>query len=51
MTRLATETMPDGLRLRDTATHRFVVNYAAQPQTWQDHVLPACDALILPRQR
>ena len=26
--------LPDGLRIRDTDTHRFVFNYAPEPQTW-----------------
>ena len=26
--------MPDGLRLRDTPTHRFVFNYGPEPQAW-----------------
>ena len=41
--------LPEGLRLRDTATHRFVINYAAYPQRWEGHQIPACDALILPK--
>ncbi|MCL4108734.1 UNVERIFIED_CONTAM: hypothetical protein GTU68_049075 [Idotea baltica] len=32
--------LPDGLRIRNTATHRFVFNYAPEPLTWQGHVLP-----------
>ncbi len=40
--------LPDGLRLRQTATHRFVINYAAHAQNWDGHSVPACDALILP---
>ncbi len=27
--------LPDGLRLRDTATHRFAFNYAPEAVTWQ----------------
>ncbi|MHA3980239.1 beta-galactosidase [Halovulum sp. GXIMD14794] len=30
-----TEDVPEGLRLRDTTTHRFAFNYAANPVTWQ----------------
>ncbi len=41
--------MPNGLRLRDTQTHRFVINYAAKEQLWQGHTIPPCDALILER--
>ncbi len=28
--------LPEGLRVRDTATHRFVFNYASDPQVWGD---------------
>ncbi|MEY1554225.1 beta-galactosidase [Yoonia sp. R2331] len=38
---LTTFALPEGLRIRDTATHRFVFNYAPQPQTWNDTVIPA----------
>ena len=31
--------LPEGLRLRDTATHRFVFNYNADPITWKDIML------------
>ena len=48
-TGLSVEPMPEGLRLRDSATHRFVINYAAQAQIWQGHEIAACDALILPK--
>ena len=34
--------LPDGLRLRDTSTHRFVFNYAPEPQVWNGiEVAPA----------
>jgi beta-galactosidase len=33
--------MPDGLRLRDTATHRFVINYAPEAQDWNGITIPA----------
>ena len=33
--------LPDGLRIRDTATHRFVLNYAAHPQDWNGTAIPA----------
>ncbi|MEM8554231.1 MAG: beta-galactosidase [Pseudomonadota bacterium] len=29
-----TNVLPDGLRLRDTATHRFALNYSAEPVQW-----------------
>ena len=37
---LATTRLPDGLRLRDTATHRFAFNYGAEPVDWQGQTLP-----------
>jgi beta-galactosidase len=33
--------LPEGLRLRDTASHRFVFNYAPEAQDWQGHAIPA----------
>ncbi len=33
--------LPEGLRLRDTATHRFVFNYAPEPQVWNGTEIPA----------
>ena len=48
-TDVARTPMPDGLRLRDTATHRFIINYAAREQAWDGVTVPACDVLILPR--
>jgi len=37
------ETVPmlEGLRIRDTATHRFVFNYAATAQDWNGTTIPA----------
>ena len=32
--------LPDGLRLRDTATHRFAFNYAPEPQHWDGRNIP-----------
>ena len=37
---LATETLPEGLRLRDTARHRFAFNYAAEPRSYEGKTLP-----------
>ena len=37
---ITTETLPEGLRIRDTATHRFVFNYAPTPQGWKGHTIP-----------
>ena len=33
--------LPDGLRVRDTATHRFVFNYAKHPQVWNGTTIAA----------
>jgi beta-galactosidase len=33
--------LPDGLRLRDTKTHRFVFNYAPEPLDWNGVKIPA----------
>ena len=37
---LQTYRLPDGLRLRDSATHRFIFNYSADPQRWNDLTIP-----------
>jgi beta-galactosidase len=36
-----TVAMPEGLRIRDTESHRFVFNYAATAQDWNDTRIPA----------
>ena len=33
--------LPDGLRIRDTQTHRFVFNYAPEPLDWNGTEIPA----------
>jgi beta-galactosidase len=38
---IATIALPDGLRVRDTATHRFVFNYANHPQDWNGTTIAA----------
>ncbi len=39
---LETHSLPEGLRIRDTATHRFVFNYANHAQDWhRTHIPPA----------
>jgi len=38
---IQTVTLPDGLRIRDTATHRFVFNYAKYPQDWNGTTVAA----------
>ena len=37
---LDTTTLPQGLRLRETPTHRFAFNYAAYPVEWNGQILP-----------
>jgi beta-galactosidase len=37
---LASVDLPDGLRIRDTATHRFAFNYAPEPVEWEGESLP-----------
>ncbi|PUB10685.1 beta-galactosidase [Yoonia sediminilitoris] len=38
---LSAHDLPEGLRIRDTATHRFVFNYAPKAQKWGDRMIPA----------
>ena len=38
---IATFDLPKGLRIRDTATHRFVFNYAPKARKWGDVIIPA----------
>ena len=33
--------LPEGLRIRDTVTHRFVLNYAGYAQDWNGTMIPA----------
>ncbi|MGC3937492.1 beta-galactosidase [Roseobacter sp. EG26] len=40
MAGLPVHDLPEGLRLRDTATHRFAFNYSAEAVTFQDRMLP-----------
>lgn len=37
---IATFDLPDGLRIRDTTTHRFVFNYAPKSRRWNDVLIP-----------
>ncbi|PWR00791.1 beta-galactosidase [Meridianimarinicoccus roseus] len=37
---IETESLPEGLRLRDTATHRFAFNYGPDPVVWEGRSLP-----------
>ena len=38
---ITTYSLPDGLRIRDTDTHRFIFNYAPKAQSWGDVIIPA----------
>ncbi|PJI85155.1 beta-galactosidase [Yoonia maricola] len=38
---IETQTLPEGLRIRDTQTHRFVFNYANAAKNWQGTTIPA----------
>ena len=39
-TGLTHHALPDGLRIRDTGTHRFVFNYAPETQNWNGTAIP-----------
>jgi beta-galactosidase len=45
---IPTVDLPDGLRLRDTATHRFAVNYAPEPLSVEGHEVPAAGVVWWP---
>ena len=38
---ITAKSLPEGLRLRDTDSHRFVFNYAKHPQDWNGTTIPA----------
>ena len=38
---LATVDLPEGLRQRDSATHRYLFNYGTEPVQWQGQTIPA----------
>lgn len=38
---IKTHKLPDGLRIRDTESHRFVFNYAPEPLEWKRKTIPA----------
>ncbi len=48
-TGIPTLDVPDGLRLRDTATHRFAINYAPEPLTVEGRTVPAAGVAWWPR--
>lgn len=37
--------LPEGVRLRDTSSHRFVFNYNAHPVIWKDEEIPAAGVI------
>ncbi|WGH79934.1 beta-galactosidase [Jannaschia ovalis] len=41
--------LPEGLRIRDTGTERFVFNYASEARRFGEHDLPAAGMLRLPQ--
>ncbi|MEO0391141.1 MAG: beta-galactosidase [Pseudomonadota bacterium] len=43
------EPLPQGLRLRDTRTHRFAFNYAATPTVWEGRSIDAAGVTWWPR--
>ncbi|MFK7755228.1 MAG: beta-galactosidase, partial [Sedimentitalea sp.] len=42
---IPTQTLPDGLRVRDTKSHRFWINYNPAPITYEDRNIAAADIL------
>jgi beta-galactosidase len=42
--------LPEGLRLRDTGTHRFAFNYAPDPVLWEGQEIAAAGVAWWPRQ-
>ncbi|MFN3662010.1 hypothetical protein [Yoonia sp.] len=38
---MPSHTLPAGLRIRDSATHRFVFNYAPRAQVWGGNIVSA----------
>ena len=47
-THLDTDPLPEGLRCRDSATHRFFFNYNAVEVEWAGHILPPAGVLWVP---
>ncbi len=46
-TGLTLQPMPEGLRLRETAEHTFLINYNADPVEWNGHTIAGCDVVVL----
>lgn len=42
---MAVDTLPEGLRRRDSASHRFIFNYNAVEVEWEGQVIPAAGVL------
>ncbi len=45
---IATQVLPDGVRIRDTATHRFAFNYAPEPRSFQGKTLQSAEVAWWP---
>ncbi len=45
---LDVEDLPEGLRLRDTPSHRFVFNYGSKPVAYKDQVVEPADVVWWP---
>jgi len=45
------EPLPEGLRLREDATHRFAFNYGPEPVEWRGRTLPPAGVAWEPRER
>ncbi len=43
------KSLPEGLRVRDGATHRFAFNYGAEPVEWNGETIPAAGVRWWPR--
>ena len=46
---IALATLPAGLRLRDTGSHRFAFNYGPDPVTWAGREIAAADLAWWPQ--
>ncbi|MEM9342946.1 MAG: beta-galactosidase [Pseudomonadota bacterium] len=46
---ITTDRLPDGLRLRDTATHRFAFNYGATPVDYRNQTIPPAGVAWWPK--
>lgn len=47
---IETDPLPEGLRRRDSATHRFLFNYNAVPVEWDGEIIPPAGVLWQPHQ-